>query len=34
MDRKNNLKAFERGVGALMDAGIKVKSRLDHRPAR
>ncbi len=25
MDRKNNLKAFERGVSALMDAGIKVK---------
>lgn len=25
MDRKNNLKAFERGVGALMEAGIKVK---------
>ena len=25
MDRKNNLKAFERGVGALMAAGIKVK---------
>ncbi len=25
MDRRNNLKAFERGVGALIDAGIKVK---------
>ncbi len=25
MDRKNNLKAFERGVGALIEAGIKVK---------
>ncbi len=25
MDRKNNLKAFERGVSAMMDAGIKVK---------
>jgi hypothetical protein len=25
MDRKNNLKAFERGVSALMDAGIRVK---------
>lgn len=25
MDRKNNLKAFERGVGAMLDAGIKVK---------
>jgi len=25
MDRKNNLKAFERGVQAMLDAGIKVK---------
>ncbi|HUP81973.1 MAG TPA: radical SAM protein, partial [Pirellula sp.] len=25
MDRRNNLKAFERGVTALMDAGIRVK---------
>lgn len=25
MDRKNNLKAFERGVQALLDAGIQVK---------
>lgn len=25
MDRKNNLKAFERGVSALLDAGLKVK---------
>ncbi|MCC6511429.1 MAG: radical SAM protein, partial [Pirellulaceae bacterium] len=25
MDRRNNLKAFERGVGAMIDAGIKVK---------
>ncbi len=25
MDRKNNLKAFERGVSALLEAGIKVK---------
>ena len=25
MDRRNNLKAFERGVSALMDAGIRVK---------
>lgn len=25
MDRRNNLKAFEKGVSALMDAGIKVK---------
>ncbi len=25
MDRRNNLKAFERGVGALMEAGIRVK---------
>jgi radical SAM superfamily enzyme YgiQ (UPF0313 family) len=25
MDRRNNLKAFERGVAALIDAGIKVK---------
>ncbi|MFO1063239.1 MAG: radical SAM protein [Pirellulales bacterium] len=25
MDRKNNLKAFERGVAAMIDAGIKVK---------
>jgi radical SAM superfamily enzyme YgiQ (UPF0313 family) len=25
MDRRNNLKAFERGVAALMDAGIRVK---------
>ncbi len=25
MDRRNNMKAFERGVSALMDAGIRVK---------
>lgn len=25
MDRKNNMKAFEKGVNALLDAGIKVK---------
>ncbi len=25
MDRKNNMKAFERGVGAMLDAGIQVK---------
>lgn len=25
MDRRNNMKAFERGVAALMDAGIRVK---------
>ncbi len=25
MDRKNNLKAFERGVAAMLDAGIQVK---------
>ncbi len=25
MDRRNNLKAFERGVAALLDAGIRVK---------
>lgn len=25
MDRRNNLKAFERGVGAMIDAGIEVK---------
>lgn len=25
MDRRNNLKAFERGVSAMMDAGIQVK---------
>ncbi len=25
MDRKNNMKAFERGVAALIDAGIRVK---------
>ena len=25
MDRRNNMKAFEKGVAALMDAGIRVK---------
>ena len=25
MDRKNNMKSFERGVGAMLDVGIKVK---------
>ncbi len=25
MDRKNNMKSFERGVGAMLDIGIKVK---------
>ena len=25
MDRKNNMKAFERGVRALLDVGIRVK---------
>ena len=25
MDRKNNLKAFERGVGSMLEAGLKVK---------